>query len=310
MPFIIDNIERHIFLRAHQNFVDKRNAGNPVAVQHLSISLDVVLTAGEVPHEVAPVHKVQLVGEEELQVFRECRFHYALHLSAIVIFHRLAFYLRPFLIGLYMARIGAVHTREQHVQFVDIFVFLIGAGHEITVFLVFVFLDHAAPGRFAFCRDGYAASSLVFALYFRNVGLPVEERNFTILFTCQIGTQRKDIARCVLVHRRVGRCTDQCQCIRRIAYNDYHQADQDRIQRLDIHLLALEQVKAQCRSQDDRQNITATDKRNTDQYDRQDESDLHACRMDLVAHSFPDRPDQHACHNDHISEYPGIVRHA
>ena len=45
--------ERHIFLRAHQNFVDKRNAGNPVAVQHLSISLDVVLTAGEVPHEVA-----------------------------------------------------------------------------------------------------------------------------------------------------------------------------------------------------------------------------------------------------------------
>lgn len=23
-----------------------------------------------------------------------------------------------------------------------------------------------------------------------------------------------------------------------------------------------------------------------------------------------DRPDQHACHNDHISEYPGIVRHA
>ena len=225
MSFIVHNIERHIFLRTYQDFVNKWNTGNPVAVQHLAVSLDVVLTAGEVPHEVAPVHKVQLVREEKPQVFRECRFHYALHFSAIVIFHRLPFYLRPILVGLYMARVGTIHTREQHVQLVDIFVFLVGAGHIITVFFVFVLLDHAAPGRFAFCRDRHATSSLIFALYFRDVGLPVEERNLTILFTCQIGTQRKDIARCVLVHRRVGRCTDQCQCIRRIAHNNYHQAD-------------------------------------------------------------------------------------
>ena len=310
MPFIIDDVEWHILLRTHQNFVDKRNTGNPVPIQHLAITLNVVLTAGEVPHEVAPIHEIQLIREEELQVFRECRFHYALHLSAIVIFHRLAFYLRPVLVGLYMARVGTVHTWEQHVQFVDIFVFLIGAGHEIAVFLVFILLDHTAPGRFALCRDRHAASSLILALHFRNVGLSVEERGFTILFTCQIRTQRKDIARRVLVHWRVGRCTDQCQCIRRIAHDDYHQADQDRVQRLDIHLLAFEQVQAQRCRQDDRQNVAASDKRNTDQNDRQDESNFHACRMDLVAHGFPDRPDQYACHNDHISKYSGIVRHA
>ena len=309
MSFIIDNIVRHILLRADQYLVDKRNTGDPVTVQHFAISLDIVLTAGEVPHEVAPVHKVQLVGEEITQVFRKRRFHHALDLAAIVVLHRLAFHLRPFLIGLDMARITAEHTREEHIQLVYIFIILIATGNVVTVFLVLVFLDYAAPGRFAFRRNGDAIASLVLTLYFGNVGLSVDKRCLTVLFTRQVSTQREDVARCVLVHRRVGCRTDQCQCIRRITDNDYHQANQDRIQRLDINLFAPEQIKAQGCRQNNSQHIPATDKRNTDQYDRQDKGNLHPCRMNLIAHRFPDRPDQDTGHYNHISEYSGIIRH-
>ena len=34
-----------------------------------TITLDVILTTGEVPHEVAPVHEITLVGEEEPDIF-------------------------------------------------------------------------------------------------------------------------------------------------------------------------------------------------------------------------------------------------
>ena len=33
-----------------------------------AIALNVVLTSGKVPHEVAPVHEVALIGEEEADV--------------------------------------------------------------------------------------------------------------------------------------------------------------------------------------------------------------------------------------------------
>ncbi|CUQ49199.1 Uncharacterised protein [Segatella copri] len=36
----------------------------------LTIALNVVLTAGKVPHEVAPVHEVALVREEEADVVK------------------------------------------------------------------------------------------------------------------------------------------------------------------------------------------------------------------------------------------------
>ena len=34
----------------------------------LAVALNIILTSGEVPHEVAPIHIVDLVGEEEAQV--------------------------------------------------------------------------------------------------------------------------------------------------------------------------------------------------------------------------------------------------
>ena len=48
--------------------INERDACNPVAVLCLSITLNVVLSATEIPHKVAPVHKVALIREEEAYV--------------------------------------------------------------------------------------------------------------------------------------------------------------------------------------------------------------------------------------------------
>ena len=53
--------------------VDEGYARNPVAVVDLAVALDVVLTTGEIPHEIAPVHVVELVDEEEAEAFAHGR---------------------------------------------------------------------------------------------------------------------------------------------------------------------------------------------------------------------------------------------
>ena len=59
---------------AKSGIVDETNATQPVAVVQLALTFDVVLTAHEVPHKVAPVHPVALVVNEKLHVLPESRF--------------------------------------------------------------------------------------------------------------------------------------------------------------------------------------------------------------------------------------------
>ena len=211
MPFVVGNIIRHIILRTDQNRINKRNTGNPVTIQHLAISLNIVLPTGEIPHEVTPIHEIHLIAEEETQVFPKSRFHGSLRLPTIIITHRFPLHLCPLLIGFDVARVTAVHTREKHIQLIHILILLIIAGDIIPVFLFRVFLDYPAPCRFALLGDRDAISALILALHFRNVGLSIQQRRLPILLTRQISAQRENIARCILVHRRVCRCPNQGQ---------------------------------------------------------------------------------------------------
>ena len=47
-------------LVAKTGIIDKWYAWNPVAVGNLSVALDIILPAGEVPHEISPVHMIEL----------------------------------------------------------------------------------------------------------------------------------------------------------------------------------------------------------------------------------------------------------
>ena len=72
---IVGKVSRSIRLVAKTEPVDESDAALPVSDERISRrrAVDVILTAREVPHEVAPVHPVHLVVEEESQVLEECR---------------------------------------------------------------------------------------------------------------------------------------------------------------------------------------------------------------------------------------------
>ena len=68
----------------YSGVVDEVNATEPVAVGQLSLAFDVVLTAHKVPHEIAPIHPVALVVDEELEVLSEGGFADVDRLAAVV----------------------------------------------------------------------------------------------------------------------------------------------------------------------------------------------------------------------------------
>ena len=213
MPLIVDDIERHILLRAHQSLIDKRNTGYPVTIRNLAVTLYIVLPSGEVPHEITPIHEIQLISEEITQILGKRRFHHRHHLTATVELHRCTFHLCPLLISSHMTSVATIHTGEKHTQLIHVFVFRIVTRDIITILLVLIFLNDTAPSRLTLFRYRYASTTLVLTFYLRYISLAVDQRSLTVLLTGQIGTQGKDILRSVLVHRRIGCRTNQCQGI-------------------------------------------------------------------------------------------------
>ena len=98
MSFIVFEILRKQVLITYQQVVDKRNTGDPVAVFNFSATLYVVLPSGKVPHEITPVHEVQLVGEEEFDIFPLVRHVHHYHFSALVVRNVVSFDVYPLLV--------------------------------------------------------------------------------------------------------------------------------------------------------------------------------------------------------------------
>ena len=95
MSFIVFEILRKQFLITYQQVVDKRNPRNPVAMFYFSGALYVILSSGKVPHEITPVHEVQLVGEEEFDIFPLIRYVHHYHFSALVVRNVIPFDVYP-----------------------------------------------------------------------------------------------------------------------------------------------------------------------------------------------------------------------
>ena len=61
MTLVLLQLIRQQRLVTQTDVVDEGDTREPVAVLEFAITLDVVLTARKVPHEVSPVHEVALV---------------------------------------------------------------------------------------------------------------------------------------------------------------------------------------------------------------------------------------------------------
>ena len=134
MTFVGLQVVGQLALVAQTHVVEPRETGYPVAVLQLAVALQVVLSAGEVPHEVAPIHEVALVREEEPEVFHLCGHLHADILAATVVGNGLAFNTaHPAFVGLGVLR--TVHAGEKHV--LGVLVVVLGANDEVGVLLVF-----------------------------------------------------------------------------------------------------------------------------------------------------------------------------
>ena len=51
--------------------VDEINAAEPVSVQGIPLALNVVLSPGEIPHKISPVHVAELVDKHEFNVVQK-----------------------------------------------------------------------------------------------------------------------------------------------------------------------------------------------------------------------------------------------
>ena len=72
---IVLKIIRSIRLIAETEIINESDSALPVSYERIARAraMHLVLTSCEVPHEVAPVHPVHLVVEEECQILEECR---------------------------------------------------------------------------------------------------------------------------------------------------------------------------------------------------------------------------------------------
>ena len=175
--------------------VDERESRQPVAVLQFSVTLYVVLSSCEVPHEVSPVHEVTLVGEEEVDILQLRGHVYGEHLSAAVVWHVGALWqprwcsAHPALVCLCVPAV--MHTWEQHV--LCVFIVHLVTYHEVRVFLIcrcFLFLlIHGCP------LDGVRLAVVAVALeeHLRGVCLSVEQWPVAILVTAEVTAQGEDI---------------------------------------------------------------------------------------------------------------------
>ena len=173
MSFVFLEFVRQQRLVAESPVVEPVESGYPVAVFEFAVALKIVLTSGEVPHKVAPVHEVALIGEEETDVFKLCWHLNGNVLAASVVHLLVAFYTsHPTLVGSGMRR--AVHTREEHVLSILVVVFC--ADDEVRVFLFFRRFLLALINGSAFLSHWSAHVALFTESHLRGVCLSVEKR--------------------------------------------------------------------------------------------------------------------------------------
>ena len=191
-----------------------------------TISLQVILTTGEVPHEVSPVHEVTLVSNEEPDIVYLRRHLYHHLLATTVVRHfRAVNTVHPLLVGTGMTTV--VHTWEQHV--LSVFVLVFRLHNKVFVLLVRRRLLLALINGVTLINNGTAHIAFDLQLYLRCIGRAIEQRTRTILFATHVFAQGKEVLRGVLVHWRVGCRTNDNHCIRRVTDNQHQHTKQRRI---------------------------------------------------------------------------------
>ena len=139
----------------------------------LAVALNIILTSGKVPHEVAPVHEVALIREEEANILHLSRHLHHHRLATAVVRHLIALdATHPVLVSSSMSR--RVHTREEHILSVDELILV--RNHKVRVLLILRSLLLALPDSSTFLVLRHAHIAINVVSHLRSVSLSVEQR--------------------------------------------------------------------------------------------------------------------------------------
>src|SRR5512133_251573 len=175
---VILHVFRHIVNCTSARFVNELYAGDPVAADRPSITLNIILPAAEVPHEVPEIHESELVTEHKLQVLAEGGNTKGGALPALRIgnLYRFAAGSGITFINLPVIGLIAPHSGKQ--------------GHESFV----IFPYSLTVGDPIFPVDGVICGFSLSVVCNRSVIVrPVEERTLSVLLTVQVIEQGKRI---------------------------------------------------------------------------------------------------------------------
>ena len=190
------------------------DTANPVALINGTVALNIVLTAGKVPHEISPIHVIELIAEEELHVFTEsgsdfCGFLQGIAFS-INIFgsrnrrtgHPAATFTEP--VGISSLVLGTVYARKNHVKLRGHDIFLFASSHDI--FILFTGNSFNLLGVKLLTLSGQGSSSVIARHLINDAGvesLAIKKRPLAVLLAVKVGREREHIVRSILIHRRM-----------------------------------------------------------------------------------------------------------
>ena len=205
MSFVIFNTVWQFGLITQSFIINKRDSADPVAISLIAESLHIILFAGEIPHEITPVHQSHLIGEEPVEIIRIAGgFIPALFIPAQV---------EPVCIKFCMVLVitAIPDTWEELFHITLVIIRLFSTGGDIFFITFYI-------GHFPFFQR------LVFYQVRIGVGGKMRSINqwrFSVLFTAEIVYQVDGIVHIVHVNRRIGIGADQCREIHEVT--DHHE---------------------------------------------------------------------------------------
>ena len=216
---------RSVALVTEVNLVDERDSALPVAGEQVrGRSVDLILAAHKVPHEVPPVHPAKLEIEEICQIGPLRR------LLVLRPRHRSTLAVSVGFVELDVPVINAVHPREQHLS--GTVILEIYRSRDTLVLPV-----QRSPIGFPF---DIVRSAVVLA---------VEQRSRAVLLTGEITDKGEGVVRLVLVGRGLGAGADDHDAEHREADHDRREAQQGRVPEHFLCLQGLEKPPEACGQQ-------------------------------------------------------------
>ena len=119
MSLVVLQLVGQLTLVTQSHIVKERNTCNPVTMFQFTMSLNVILSSGEVPHEVTPIHEVTLIGKEEEDVL-QLRGHVDKNLLSTTVVRLIMSFRKPTGSAFHPVVVsgrmtGIVHSGEEHI---------------------------------------------------------------------------------------------------------------------------------------------------------------------------------------------------